>query len=76
MKAKDPVSQKMVPLFHPRQQIWMEHFAWNEDYTLVSGLTATGRATVERLKLNRKSVVNLRRALATLNLHPPFSTGE
>ena len=50
----------MVPLYHPRQHRWPDHFAWNEDTTIVIGLTPTGRATVEALRLNRENVVNLR----------------
>src|SRR6266851_4323663 len=43
----DPISGERVPLYHPRRQRWCDHFAWSEDFTLVLGLTATGRATVE-----------------------------
>lgn len=59
--ARDPVTKQVVNLFHPRQQYWREHFAWNETYELVVGLTAAGRATVETLKLNRTELVNLRK---------------
>jgi hypothetical protein len=70
-EAIDPVSGLMVALYHPREQFWNEHFAWNEDCTLVLGLTPTGRVTVEKLQLNRPGLVNLRRILFTLNEHPP-----
>jgi len=69
--AEDPVNGERVPLFHPRRDSWNDHFAWNEDLTLVIGLTPTGRATMERLDLNRPGVVNLRRLLADVGLHPP-----
>lgn len=69
----DAVSCQYVPLYHPRQQQWGVHFAWNDDYTLIVGLTATGRATVETLHLNREGVVNLRRLLYTAQKHPPKS---
>jgi hypothetical protein len=52
-----------VPLFHPRQQRWEEHFAWVNDYREVVGLTATGRATVGRLRLNREVYRRQRRRL-------------
>jgi hypothetical protein len=42
-----------------------------EDDTLIIGLTPTGRATVEKLQLNRLGVVNLRRVLSLMDLHPP-----
>jgi 5-methylcytosine-specific restriction endonuclease McrA len=69
--AVDPVSHEVVPLYHPRQHRWQEHFAWSADYELVVGLTPTGRATVEALHLNREGVVNLRRALYAFGKHPP-----
>ena len=69
--APDPESGHLVALFHPRKQLWNEHFAWNYDFTLVIGLTAIGRATVEALRLNRPGVVNLRRVLLTIAEHPP-----
>ena len=66
----DPDSRQSVPLFHPRQQIWHDHFAWDDTYTLIIGITATGRATVNKLRLNRLGVVNLRRMLILANEHP------
>lgn len=57
--ALDPVTGQTVPLYHPRRDRWVEHFAWHEDDTLIIGLTPTGRATVEKLQLNRLGVVNL-----------------
>ncbi|WP_088892540.1 HNH endonuclease [Leptolyngbya ohadii] len=70
----DPLTQETVPLFHPREQQWRDHFTWNEDYTIVIGLTPTGRATVNELCLNRSSVVNLRRVLFSCGEHPPSET--
>lgn len=71
-EAIDLLTGKMEPLFHPRQQIWSEHFTWNEDYTMIIGLSATGRATLERLKMNRLGLINLRRALHAYGVHPPI----
>jgi hypothetical protein len=67
----DPVSGAEVPLYHPRADIWSEHFAWNSLYTEIMGLTARGRATVVRLRLNRPELVALRTILAAAGLHPP-----
>src|SRR5579862_3443814 len=72
----DPIGGDVVPLFHPRRQPWKEHFAWSEDFTMIVGLTPTGRATVERLQLNRDGVVNLRRVLAAVGRHPPPRVNE
>ena len=68
--APDPLSGDRVALFHPRQSRWSDHFAWNEDFTLLLGLTPTGRATIEKLQLNRTSLINLRRVLHQAGMHP------
>lgn len=69
--AIDPATELPAAVFNPRQQSWEEHFAWNDDFTLIIGLTATGRATIEALWLNRNGLVNLRRALYAVGGHPP-----
>lgn len=73
-KGRDPVNGDLVPLYHPRVQRWRDHFAWNEDCTLIIGLTPVGRATVEALCLNRDGLINLRRILYTMGTHPPAET--
>lgn len=70
-KALDPISEITVALFNPRTQNWNEHFIWDKDFTELIGLTPTGRATIEALKLNRKGVRNLRWALFAVGKHPP-----
>jgi len=69
-EGHDPVTHRCVPLYHPRQNHWNEHFAWNEDCTLIIGLTPTGRATVGTLHLNRPGLINLRRLLYAAKKHP------
>ena len=70
-QAPDPVDGAVVPLYHPREQSWSEHFRWSADFTRVIGLTPTGRATVDALQLNRLGLVNMRRALFVIGMHPP-----
>jgi hypothetical protein len=70
-EAFDPISQSIVPLFHPRQQRRIDHFVWNDDGTRILGLTPIGRATVEKLQLNRSGLVHLRRILVEAGEHPP-----
>ena len=70
-EGQDLVSGDSVLLYHPRKQRWSEHFVWNENFTLVIGITPTGRATVEELRLNREGIVNLRRVLYMMGEHPP-----
>ena len=60
-EAQDPIGGEAIPLYHPRKQQWSTHFAWNDDFTLMIGLTPTGRATIEALQLNRPGIVNLDR---------------
>jgi 5-methylcytosine-specific restriction endonuclease McrA len=71
MEDEDPVTGQMVPLYHPRKNRWNEHFSWNNDFTLIIGLTQIGRATVKTLMLNREGVINLRRMLYAMGEHPP-----
>jgi HNH endonuclease len=71
IEAIDPINGRKTPLFNPRIHHWVEHFRWDEDFTIVIGITAIGRATVERLVLNREGVVNLRRMLRQFDRHPP-----
>ncbi len=75
--ALDPVTEKQVPLFHPRKDVWSDHFVWSDDSTRIVGRTPTGRATVEALQLNREGLVNFRRILFAAGKHPPpESAGE
>ena len=69
--AFDSKSQTEVSFYNPRKDIWREHFAWNEDFTEIIGLTAKARVTIKALKLNRKNVVNLRKVLVIVGEHPP-----
>jgi hypothetical protein len=71
INGTDPLTGKPVQLFHPRRQPWADHFAWSGDDKRLIGLTATGRATVETLQLNRAELLNLRAAFRLLKLHPP-----
>ena len=74
VEAPDPLDGRVVPLFHPRRDAWSDHFTWSADETRVVGITPTGRATVEKLKLNRVELVNLRRVLRVQGEHPPRTT--
>jgi hypothetical protein len=70
-EAPDPVTNQIVPLFHPRQMLWYEHFTWSEDLTQMIGTTPIGRATIALLQTNRDGVVNMRQVLSILGYHPP-----
>lgn len=60
MRARDPITRRLVRLFNPRLQEWKAHFRWNEDATEIIGLTPCGRATVAALELNRPEIVGAR----------------
>lgn len=69
--ALDPVTGDLVRLFDPRRQQWTDHFVWTEESDRIIGLTATGRATVVALNLNRLSLVRARQAWTAVGWHPP-----
>ncbi len=73
LEAVDPANGELVPLFNPRLQHWEEHFGWSKDYTQVIGLTATGRATTAALQMNRQNVINIRRGMFMIGVHPPIT---
>lgn len=67
----DPESGEFAPRFNPRTQNWSEHFLWDAGGTLIVGRTPTGRATIERLKMNRDLVVRARERWVRAGWHPP-----
>ncbi|WP_372719336.1 HNH endonuclease [Novipirellula sp.] len=60
-----------VPLFHPLRDDWADHFDWTVDGTVIVGLTDSGKATVESLKMNRNQVVRVRALWVAAGRHPP-----
>jgi hypothetical protein len=60
LSARDPLSGRVVALFHPTRDIWSHHFAWSADRVRILGLTPTGRATAEALRFNRPAMTLLR----------------
>ena len=66
--AVDPLHGGSVPLFHPRRDLWREHFEW-ADARLV-GKTPVGRATVDVLRLNEPRRIRIREAEARFGMFP------
>ncbi len=66
--AIDPDTNIEVSLFNPRRDLWSAHFFW-EGVRLV-GLTATGRATIEALDLNRPLILAIREEEIALGRRP------
>jgi hypothetical protein len=75
-QAPDPETDQEVDLFHPRRQEWDEHFEWTEEHTQIRGLTPSGRATADRLKMNRPRVVLARRRWIQAGFHPIAEEGQ
>ena len=60
----DPVSGLIEPIFHPRRQVWSEHFEF--DQSTIVGKTACGRTTVRVLAINTQVRIDLREELRSL----------
>ncbi len=69
--AVDPETDEELKLFNPRQNIWNEHFSWSHDGLQIIALTATGRATLVKLELNRERVIRIRAEDVLVGRHPP-----
>lgn len=68
----DPETNQTVALYNPRTQNWDDHFQWSKDSTILIGMTACGRATVARLKINRERAVRARERWVKAGWHPPI----
>lgn len=68
VSATDERTQEQVGLFNPRHEVWREHFALDAETGEIEGLTACGRATVARLRMNSDEQVEARRWWLSLGL--------
>lgn len=64
----DPESGRIERLFHPREQVWAEHFALEGAF--IVGLTPCGRVTVRVLSMNAGQRLQLRSALVARGRYP------
>ena len=64
----DEEKQTETRLFHPRRDLWQEHFWLNAETGEMRGLTDIGRATIMRLRINSRSQTTARRQWARLGL--------
>jgi hypothetical protein len=67
----DAGTDQEVSLFHPREQVWSEHFAWSQDGSEIIGLTAVGRITIMALNMNHFDIVLARKRWTAVGWHPP-----
>ncbi len=59
--AVDPVTGAVSPLFDPRRQAWLDHFQLLLPEARIDGRTPIGRATAQRLGMNRPRATRARR---------------
>ena len=69
LSSIDPVTGQLVPLFHPRRDMWTDHFTWQG--TMIVGRTPVGRATIRLLALNDWQRIEVRTELESSGV--PFS---
>lgn len=68
LSGVDPDNRQITPLFHPRQDIWQEHFGWDGAHLI--GRTGVGRATIQTLRFNRADAVAVRQLLMQEGIYP------
>jgi HNH endonuclease len=66
----DEENQAEVALFHPRRDAWELHFTIDAERAEIVGLTPIGRATIERLRMNRPRQISARLRWIQLGLFP------
>jgi hypothetical protein len=57
----DPRTNQMIRLFHPRRDVWSEHFRWGG--AVLVGLTDIARATIAVLAINHSTQLAVRNTL-------------
>jgi hypothetical protein len=57
----DPISGKVVRLYHPRQDRWSDHFEWNGP--VLVGKTKIGQATINVVGVNEERLQAMRMEL-------------
>lgn len=59
--SMDQESGRIIPLFHPRKNIWTDHFRVQD--TMIIPLTPEGKVTIRLLQLNADSRIKERRLI-------------
>ena len=67
--APDSATGRRAAFFHPRAQVWSDHFQWKGCRLI--GRSPTGRATVDGLKMNRMLAQAIRAEESLRGRHPP-----
>ena len=66
----DPLTESTAPLFHPRINIWSEHFKIGIESGEIIGLSSIGRATVVCLQMNTENQLLARKQWVRLGVFP------
>jgi HNH endonuclease len=66
----DPATGRMTRLYHPRSDVWQEHFRW-AGHELI-GLSDVGRSTIRVLNMNSHVLMVIRATLLMEGLFPPL----
>lgn len=69
LASVDPETDQVIRLFHPRRDVWAEHFRLDD--ARIEPLTAIGRTTIRLLQLNRPQLLIEREYLLLLGLLRP-----
>jgi HNH endonuclease len=64
----DPDTGRLTRLFHPRADVWDDHFAWAGP--VLTSRTDVGRTTIDVLRINASERVEHRRLLIQEGLFP------
>jgi hypothetical protein len=67
----DADTRGIARLFHPRLDLWVDHFSFEKSTGLIVGRTPVGRVTVARLQMNRSVQLAARQQWMRLRLFPP-----
>jgi hypothetical protein len=70
LTCRDDLTQAEVPLFHPREQRWADHFQVDHESGEIRGVTPTGRETVACLDLNHALQLTARQLWIRLRMFP------
>lgn len=70
ISGREEDGREPVPLFHPRRDVWEQHFVFDPEPCHLIGLTAIGRVTIARLKINSAFQVRARQHWIRLELYP------
>ncbi len=71
LQGNDPQTGQTARLFHPRLDIWNEHFAWSVNGLDLVGRSTVGSTTILLLELNRERLRLIRAADVHVGRHPP-----